>query len=119
MNKSRLKQTKMSVIEISMLVVATIIVMVAGITHACLKNSHVELVRAMDKTQQCIEDHKDAANSLQVKIDKKLNIYQLRADLEQSGSALVTVPTSCIEKISAHTLAGELDRPSAIAAITP
>ena len=96
--------------------------MVAGVTHAWLKNSHVEVMRAVDKTQQRIESHKDAVNSLQVKIDKKLNIYQLRDDLTRSGSELVAVPTTSIERIPVHTLTGVADvadSPLTVASITP
>lgn len=79
--------------------VAGVILMTAGVGHAWLKNSQVEVVREMDSTQRRIQDHEDVINSLQVKIDKKLNIYQLRDDLEQAGSELVLVPVSAIEKI--------------------
>lgn len=122
MNKSRSKQPKMSFLEISMLIIAAVIVMVAGVTHAWLRNSHVEVMRDVDKTQQRIENHKDKVNSLQVKIDKKLNIYQLRDDLERSGSELVIVPTSLIERVPRYSdtsIALSLDDPPAIAQITP
>jgi len=122
MNKSRSKQSSISILEISILVATAMIVMLAGVTHACLRNSHVEVMRSVDKAQQRIEEHKDAVNSLQVKIDKKLNIYQLRDDLERSGSELVIVPTTSIEKISAHTLTGVAstgENISTIASITP
>jgi hypothetical protein len=56
----------------------------------------------VDQTERRIKDHEDAINSLQVKIDKKLNIYQLRDDLERAKSLLVLVPVSAIEVIHAH-----------------
>lgn len=107
-----------------MLVAAVAIVMAAGVTHAWLRNSHVETVRAIDKTQQVIEEHKDAVNSLQVKVDKKLNIYQLRDDLDRLGSELVTVPVEYMEKIPAHDLTGLAESSGGsptvtVAAVTP
>lgn len=102
-----------------MLITAAVVVMAAGVTHAYLRNSHVEVMRAIDKTEQRMKDHDGVVNSLQVKIDKKLNIYQLREDLELAGSGLVTVPSTAIERISAHTLAEATDGATSIASINP
>ena len=104
MNKYRKKkQRRLSVPEIVVLAIAAVILMVGGVTHAWLKNSHVEVIREVDKTEQRISDHQDSINSLQVKIDKNLNIYQLRADLENAGSDLVQVPSSSIEVIPPYS----------------
>ncbi len=92
----------MSLPEVLILILAAVVLMAAGVTHAWLKNSHVEVIRDVDKTQQRISDHEDSINSLQVKIDKKLNIYQLRDDLERAHSKLVAVPVSALEKIPSH-----------------
>ena len=102
MNKRRNKERRMSFPEVLLLILAAVVLMAAGVTHAWLKNSHVEVIRDVDKTQQQISDHEDSINSLQVKIDKKLNIYQLRDDLERAHSKLVTVPVSSLEKIPLH-----------------
>ena len=79
-------------------------------------------MRDVDQTETRIEEHQDAINSLQVKIDKKLNIYQLRDDLERSGSELVLVPAGSIEKIQANSLSGTAStsvKDTSIARITP
>ena len=60
------------------------------------------VMRDVDQAERRISDHEDAINSLQVKIDKKLNIYQLRDDLERADSSLVLVPASAIEVIPAY-----------------
>lgn len=99
MNQHRDKQRRMSLPEMALLILAAVVLMVAGVTHAWLKNSHVEVIRDVDKTQQRISDHEDSIESLQVKIDKKLNIYVIRNDLERSGSNLVVVPVSALEII--------------------
>ena len=104
MNKHRNKERRLSIPEITLLVLAALVLMTAGVTHAWLKNSHVEVIRDVDKTQQRISDHEDSINSLQVKIDKKLNIYQIRDGLTRAGSELRDVPVSSIEKISSHSL---------------
>lgn len=127
MNKHRQKSRAMSIPEMSLLITAAVVLMSAGFVHAWIKNSHVEVIREVDQTQQRINDHEDSINSLQVKIDKKLNIYQLRDDLERSGSRLVTVPVSAIEKIPAHhrrdgnnnEVAGLPDRASTVAQRRP
>jgi hypothetical protein len=99
MNQYKNNDRGFGVLEIFILSIAGVILMTAGVGHAWLKNSQVEVVREMDSTQRRIQDHEDVINSLQVKIDKKLNIYQLRDDLEKAGSDLVLVPVSAIEKI--------------------
>lgn len=109
MNRHRNKQRHLSTPEIILLVLSAIILMGAGVTHAWLRNSHVEVVRDVDKTQQRISDHEDAINSLQVKIDKKLNIYQLRDDLDRAQSELVSIPVSALEKIPARKLIRDND----------
>lgn len=104
MNKNRRKkQRKFSVTEIVVLALAAVILMVGGVTHAWLKNSHVEVIREIDNTERRIRDHQGAIDSLQVKMDKNLNIYQLRADLENTGSSLVQVPPSSIEVIPPYS----------------
>lgn len=112
MNKHRNKERRLSIPEITLLVLAALVLMTAGVTHAWLKNSHVEVIRDVDKTQQRISDHEDSINSLQVKIDKKLNIYQIRDDLNRAGSKLRDVPVSSVEKISSHNLPQVADTPA-------
>lgn len=104
MNKHRNKERRFSIAEIVVLILAAAVLMVGGVTHAWLKNSHVDVMRDVDQAERRIKDHEDTINSLQVKIDKKLNIYQLRDDLERAKSSLVLVPVSAIEVIHAHQL---------------
>lgn len=102
MNKYKKNDRGFNIFELAILAIAGVILMTAGVTHAWLKNSQVEVVREMDRSQRRINDHEDVINSLQVKIDKKLNIYQLRDDLEKANSQLVLMPVSAIEKIPNH-----------------
>lgn len=101
-NKHRNKERRFSLAEVVVLVLAAVVLMVGGVTHAWLKNSHVQVMRDADQAERRISDHEDSINSLQVKIDKKLNIYQLRDDLERADSRLVLVPVSSIEVIPAY-----------------
>jgi len=102
MNRYRNKQRKFSILEITLLSMAAPVLMAGGFVHAWLKNSHVEVMREIDKTQQRISDHEDSINSLQIKIDRKLNIYQIRDELARSGSSLRQVPSSAVENIPRH-----------------
>ena len=104
MNKLRNNQRRLTIPEMTFLVLAALVLMTAGVAHAWLKNSHVEVIRDVDKTERRISDHEDSINSLQVKIDKKLNIYQIRDDLNRAGSELCEVPVSSVEKINTHNL---------------
>lgn len=115
MNKTRKNRRGLNWVEITLLAVAAVVLMAAGVTHAWLKNSQVEVVREVDQTQRRISDHQDSINSLQVKIDKKLNIYQLRDDLERGNSSLVSVPVSAIEKIRPFSDTTQSDQSNAVA----
>ena len=119
MNKAKKNSRGLSFAETALLILSAIVLMTAGFTHAWLKNSQVEVVRETDKTQRRITDHGDSINSLQVKIDKKLNIYQLRDDLERGQSELVVVPVSAIEKIQPYARPGSADQPTTVAQRRP
>jgi len=119
MNKARKKPHGFNWVEMSLLTVAAIVLMTAGVTHAWLKNSQVEAMREVDGTQRRISDHDDVINSLQVKIDKKLNIYQVRADLELGGSYLEEIPVSAIEKISPYSKSTKSMNAAAVASRQP
>lgn len=119
MNQHKKSSPGFNFAEITLLVIAGVILLGAGVTHAWLKNSQVEVAREIDQTQQRINDHQDSINSLQVKIDKKLNIYQLRDDLEKGESALVAIPVSAIERIPPYNRRTSPDPPSAVAQRQP
>jgi len=102
MNKRRKNNRELSLLEMTIISVAGVVLLAGGVLHAFLKNNQVDVFHEMDRTQRHISDQKDMINSLQVKIDKKLNIYQLRDDLESAGSRLVVLPVSAIERIPAY-----------------
>ena len=99
MNKHRNKDRRFSVVEMVLLGFAAPALMGGGFIHAGLKNSQVEVVKDIRKTEQRIGEHEGSINSLQVKIEQKLNIYQIRDDLDRAGSQLVIAPASSVKKI--------------------
>jgi len=102
MNKRKKNDRDFSLLEMILMGLAAVALLGGGVVHSWLKNSQVEVFHEMDRTQRRISEKESIINSLQVKIDKKLNIYQLRDDLAQSGSKLVVLPVSAIEKIPAY-----------------
>ena len=103
MNRRRNHRTrKLTFSELTLIVMTGVILVTAGVLHAWLKNNHVKVQREISQTQSRVQDHQDATNSLQVKIDKKLNIYQLRDDLKRNNSSLVKIPASEIKVISSN-----------------
>ena len=68
-----------------------------------------------------VSDHEGSINSLQVKIDKKLNIYQIRDDLVRAGSQLVEAPASSVKKILPFSSRGmnEIPRTTDLAQVRP
>ncbi|MGB2402045.1 MAG: hypothetical protein ACPIA7_01410 [Akkermansiaceae bacterium] len=102
MNKHRNKDRKFSIAEMVLLGFAAPVLMGGGFVHAWIKNSQVETVKEIRTTEKRIAEHNGAINSLQAKIDKKLNIYQIRDDLERAGSQLVEAPASSVKKIAPY-----------------
>ena len=102
MNKHRNQQRRFSLAEITLLSIAAPLLMAGGFVHAWLKNSHVEVKRAIDEAEKQISDHEDSINSLQVKIDRKLNIYQIRDDLVVARSKLREVPLEEVIRIPSY-----------------
>jgi len=122
MNKHRNQQRRFSFAEITLLCLAAPILMAGGFVHAWLKNSHVVVMRDIDETEQRISDHEDSINSLQVKIDRKLNIYQIRDDLASAGSQLEKVPRRSVENIPIYKssqMAKSSNTPSTLAQVRP
>ena len=103
MNKHRNKDRKFSIAEMVLLGFAAPVLMGGGFVHAWLKNSQVEVVKNIRKTEERINEHGSSINSLQAKIDRKLNIYQIRDDLARAGSNLIEAPASSVKKISPYT----------------
>ena len=99
MNKHRNKDRRFSIVEMVLLGFAAPALMGGGFIHAWLKNSQVEVVKDIRKTELRISDHEGAINNLQVKIEQKLNIYQIRDDLARAGSQLVIAPARAVKKI--------------------
>jgi len=99
MNKHRNKDRRFSIVEMVLLGFAAPALMGGGFIHAWLKNSQVEVVKDIRKTELRISDHEGSINNLQVKIEQKLNIYQIRDDLARAGSQLVIAPASAVKKI--------------------
>ncbi len=104
MNRHRNRQRRLSIPEATLLVMAGVVLMAGGFLHAWMRNSQVEVRREIDKAERRISDHEDTINSLQVKIDRKLNIYQIRDDLVKARSELCEVPASAVEIISPNDL---------------
>ncbi len=122
MNKYRKQHRRISVPEMFILILTVVILMGAGVTYACLRNTQVKVVHEMDKIQKRIRDHEDSIDSLQVKIEKKLNICVLRDKLEKSGSKLTSIPVSSLEIISPYhpnEIAESRGDPTAIAQRCP
>lgn len=121
MNKHRSKDRRFSIAEMVLLGFAAPVLMGGGFVHAWLKNSQVEVVKNIRKAEQRIIEHEGSINSLQAKIDRKLNIYQVRDDLARAGSELVEAPASSLKKISPYnsSRANQKPRVSDLARVQP
>ncbi|MDG1357211.1 MAG: hypothetical protein P8P36_03360 [Akkermansiaceae bacterium] len=121
MNKHRNKYRRFSIAEMVLLGFAAPVLMGGGFVHAWLKNSQVEVVKEIRKTERRITDHGSSINSLQAKIDRKLNIYQIRDDLTRAGSELIEVPARLVEIIPPHgsRIASEMHKAPSLARVQP
>ncbi|MBK1789796.1 hypothetical protein JIN82_01370 [Persicirhabdus sediminis] len=110
----------MSWLEMTILIVAAIALCGGGMFHVWLKNSQVIVQREIEQIKMNIDENDDSINSVQVKIDRKLNLYRIRAELEGTGSELVDIPVHAIEKVlPADPLYVEETARKAVAQLTP
>ena len=99
MNKHRNKDRRFSVVEMVLLGFAAPALMGGGFIHAWLKNSQVEVVKDIRKTEQRISEHEGSINSLEAKIAQITTWDFIIEGLARAESQLVLAPASAIKII--------------------
>ncbi len=87
MNKKR-KKTNFSLSELILLALAATILTVGGLMHVYAKNEEVKMARKIDAAKKEIEQYEEHVLMVNVKIDRRLDRYQLKEDLLAQGSTL-------------------------------
>lgn len=83
-----------------------------GAMHAIFRNGQIKAEREIVKTRERIEEHRLGIQMIEVRKERELDRYEIRAQLELYDSALVPVSHGIIEKV--HPLPGPEDPPVAL-----
>jgi folate-binding Fe-S cluster repair protein YgfZ len=74
-----------------------------GILHAFYCNEQVRIEREIAKTRERIEEHRLDIQMIQVRKERELDRYEIRAQLELYDSPLVAVGHGVVEKVDSIT----------------
>jgi hypothetical protein len=105
-------QTKSSPVVIFSLILGGAIGAFGGIANVYFKNCQIKTSREIDAAEQRIERHNLATRTLQMRSDQILNLFAIRAQLEEIGTELVAIPPGVSEDISPNL-------PVAVASLEP
>lgn len=83
-----------------------------GAFHAIYRNGQIKTEREIAKTRERIEQHQLDIQMIEVRKERELDRYEIRAQLELYDSALVAVGHGVVEKV--RPLPGPEDPPVAL-----
>lgn len=81
------------------LILAAAIAAVGGVLHAYYKNRQIQVSREIDAIERRIEQYQLDVRTTQMRMDQLLNRFAMRKQLEEAGSAMVSIPVSAIEEV--------------------
>ena len=87
MNKRRNKKS-FSLGELVLLGLAAVILAAGGVMHAYAKNEEVKMARKIDAAKKEIEEYEEYVVMVNVKINRRLDRYQMKSDLLAQNSRL-------------------------------
>ncbi|MGJ8633153.1 MAG: hypothetical protein ACSHX7_04475 [Luteolibacter sp.] len=100
MNRRRnQKQTKVSPVVIVSLILAGIMGAFGGVKYVYYRNCQIQTTREIDAVETRIESHKLDIRTVQMRADQILNLFAIRATLEDTGTDLVPIPQGVSEDI--------------------
>ena len=98
MNKRRNKKS-FSLSELVLLGLAAVILAAGGVMHAYAKNEEVKMARKIDAAKKEIEEYEEYVVMVNVKINRRLDRYQMKSDLVAQNSLLRETDPSQFEYV--------------------
>lgn len=83
------------------LFLAAAIVAAGGVLHAFYKNRQIQISREIDGIDRRIEQARLDIRTTEMRMDKLLNRFAIRKQVEANGSALRPIPVGVVEEIDA------------------
>ena len=83
------------------LFLAAAIVAAGGVLHAFYKNRQVQISREIDAIDRRVEQARLDIRTTEMRMDKLLNRFAIRKQVEANGSALRPIPVGVVEEIDA------------------
>lgn len=81
------------------LLVAAAIVTAGGVLHAFYKNRQVQISREIKAIDNRIAKYREEISTFDVRMDRLLNRYAIRKQIEANGSPLRPIPIGAIEEV--------------------
>jgi hypothetical protein len=82
------------------LIAAAALAAAGGILHAYYKNRQIQIAREIDAIETRIEQCQLDIRTTQYRTDQLLNRFVIKKQLEESGSALVSIPVGLPEEVN-------------------
>jgi F0F1-type ATP synthase membrane subunit b/b' len=83
------------------LFLAAAIVAAGGVLHAFYKNRQIQISREIDAIDRRVEQARLDIRTTEMRMDKLLNRFAIRKQVEANGSALRPIPVGVVEEIDA------------------
>ena len=114
MNKHRTKHHKFSLVEMTLLGLAAMVLIGGGITHALLKNEQIKVQREIKRIDNKISDIKVSMDILDQDIDRLLTPQKLRQYLAESQTKLRKTAPGSLTAIKSYSSKGSEKVPNAV-----
>ncbi len=112
MNRRRSSDPKSHTAAFVALIMMVAVGTFGGAMHAIYRNGQIKTEREIVKTRERIEEHRLDIQMIEVKKERELDRYEIRAQLELYDSALVAYGHGIVEKV--HPLPRPEDPPVAL-----
>lgn len=99
MNRRRKVKPHLGFGTIVFLIMAAVMMAAAGVFHAYVKNSQINVAREIQGTEERISQHKLDITTLEVRLDDQLNPILINDRLNEMSSDLRRIPVGAVEDI--------------------
>lgn len=99
MNRRRSEDHRSHYFAFLALVIAFVAATTGGAMHAIFRNGQIKTERKISETRQRIEQHRRDMQMIEVRREKLIDRYEIRAQLDHWSSDLVPVTHGVVEKV--------------------
>lgn len=112
MNRRRSEPQKSHAAAFTALILMVVIGTFGGAMHAIYRNGQIQAEREIAKIRERIEEHRIDIQMVEIRQERELDRYEIRARLESYDSTLVAISHGVVETV--HSLPYSSDPPVAL-----